>query len=330
MKNWRDPDVLLALLGLGFISLDHPKGHNQKIKDYLCDPVNDRRCDWPADPEDPEELAEPEGTPPLSDSESEAHSDYMPNTTTGKGKKPLQDGDQVQLPISEAIPTRKTRSVSRAAKLRAQVANTAPETTVQAGANLGSEGANATGTDAGILVTNAETTTMDNSRKTGKKAIGKAAAKRNTRVTATTGNASTRVTRQGTARGGGTMTTDRNPGKTASTAANTRVDDKTSGVGIPATTDNVVGKSSGKAIAKTNGNPTTRKTAAKPTDAKPAAAKPATAKPATAKPATAKPRKATSKVPEEIPSKAKVGKTAAKIPKASSSKTQAVPSKRSG
>ena len=121
------------------------------------------------------------------------------------------------------------------------------------------------------------------------------------------------------------MTTDRNPGKTASTAANTRVDDKTSGVGIPATTDNVVGKSSGKAIAKTNGNPTTRKTAAKPT-----AAKPSTAKPSTAKPATAKPRKATSKVPEEIPSKAKVGKTAAKIPKASSSKTQAVPSKRSG
>ena len=321
MKYWQDPDVFLALLGLGFISLDHPRNNNQKIKDYLCDPVNDRRCDWPAGVDDFDETAELEGTPPLSDSESEAHSDYMPNTTTGKGKKPLQDESQVLPPISEAIPTRKTRSVSRAARLRAQVTNTTPETAVQAGTNLGSEDANATDTDAGIVDTNAQTTTMDNSRKTGdKKAIGKAAAKRNTRAMATAGNTSTRVTRQGTARGGGTLTTNGNPGTTASTAANTRVDDKTSGLGIPATTDNVVGKSSGKATTKTNGNQTTRKTAAKPTAAKPTAAKPT----------TAKPRKATSKALEEIPSKAKVGKTAAKIPKASASKTQAGPSKRRG
>lgn len=46
VKNWGDSDVFTAMLGLSFISIDHPKGDNEKIKKYLCDPVDDRQCDW--------------------------------------------------------------------------------------------------------------------------------------------------------------------------------------------------------------------------------------------------------------------------------------------
>ena len=46
MKDWTDPDIFLAILGLCFISIDHPQDQNRIVKDYLCDTKVDYRVIW--------------------------------------------------------------------------------------------------------------------------------------------------------------------------------------------------------------------------------------------------------------------------------------------
>ena len=74
--------MFTALLGLCFVSIDHPTRKNKKIKDYLCD-VKDRHRDWPkrqASPEVPKSKRTP--SPAKSATPSEfVPSDRETNTT---------------------------------------------------------------------------------------------------------------------------------------------------------------------------------------------------------------------------------------------------------
>ena len=167
LRNWNDADVFEVLLGLCFVSIDHPTGNNKKIKEFLCRP-DDRKCDWPArapPPEVPRDKRSPEPTrsptpseyqPTDSEIESIAETeseltDYESEgyeTETGrphtKEKKKVSviapDGEKESAALT-ATTNRVTRASAKAmmgTKTAPDVTATVPSTTTRNAASRGS------------------------------------------------------------------------------------------------------------------------------------------------------------------------------------------------
>lgn len=143
VRNWNDDDVFTAMLGLSFIAIDHPKGDNEKIKNYLCNPITDRKCDWPQGPPQVQEKPEPRSSPEVScesgtpyspsDSEAESESD---DDYTGKGKRPKKAKAKKVQVVAPTDTQNDKRPVRRTAETKAQATvDTKPKTTVKSKAN---------------------------------------------------------------------------------------------------------------------------------------------------------------------------------------------------
>ena len=168
LRNWNDSDVFEVLLGLCFVSIDHPTGNNEKIKEFLCS-LDDRKCDWPArpQPEVPRDKRSPEPRSPTpseyqpTDSEIECNteteselSDYESEgyeTETGRPHTKGKEKVLVTAPDGEkesAALTATTNRVTRASAKAMMGTNTAPDVTAVVSStntrNAASQGSNMT------------------------------------------------------------------------------------------------------------------------------------------------------------------------------------------